>query len=194
MGVSNASLFIECPELAPGVLPDLSNTYPYWGFRFLEGTVLIEDGIAALTERENVCLMLGILGQTKSEMIQSMSLSDSTVTKELGNVRGKLGVKERTAFLGSAAAHNYLSVDDYGSKDLFPVSDTELEILACLASDTSNKEAAKVLHLTPETIDYHLNKLGHRVGFKGKELLVVGAFMTGHLTAADYSLSSFGTG
>ncbi|MES9524743.1 PAS domain-containing protein [Streptomyces capoamus] len=63
-----------------------------------------------------------------------------------------------------------------------PLTPTQVRILALLAGGRSNADIARTLHLSRQTVDYHLRRLRHLLGAATRPALVARAYVLGILS------------
>lgn len=185
--------FRRRPDLAPRFIPDSTGQLPFLGFRFLDGVVLLDEAVHDIPERRIRVLTRMILGQTTNVITER--IKDATHDEIIWDERAiyeKFGLgfslknrAKRPMLFPKCLAFDIMHIEKFGPRSKFPINSTWRPTIVDLAHGYYNEYIALRQQKKTKAINNQLLRIGNRVGFGRRELLVLGAMITNQLTLDD---------
>ena len=126
------------------------------------------DAIARLSPREGQVAVVVARGLTNMQVARLLSMSPRTVESHLSRIYAKLHVRSRYEL---ARLLGILGRPGENAAALAALSPRELEVISLVGTGMSNRQAARLLFVSPKTVEFHLARVFAKLQVSSREQL-----------------------
>jgi DNA-binding CsgD family transcriptional regulator len=149
---------------------------PIAGFEVGTGLIAYDPDMAKTTDRRLGCMVLASFGLSNSRIASNLFLTANTVKTHLVGGSSNEGIpNHRAQFSRHFFDSGIFRLLKPGEIDLRPA---ERKVVKQVYEDKTNEQIGKTLYLAAETVKVHVQNIGKRTGWQGREQIMLAAIVS----------------